>query len=139
MKWVIDASFVAGLFLPDETSDKVAAMARDLVKEEAAAPDFLQLELTNILIVASRRKRISASQLKQLSDAFDQLPIVYHGALTAPQRAEILRLAAKHGLTAYDAAYLELAMRLGLALVSLDKSLIRAAIAEGVEIPRGLH
>ncbi|MGD0769387.1 MAG: type II toxin-antitoxin system VapC family toxin [Tepidisphaeraceae bacterium] len=139
MKWVIDASFVAGLFLPDEMSDKVAVLARDLLKEEAAAPDFLKLELTNILIVASRRKRISASQLKQLSDAFDQLPIVYHGALTAPQRAEILRLAAKHGLSAYDAAYLELAMRLAVPLVSLDKSLIRAAIAEGVEIPRGLH
>ncbi|MGD0390233.1 MAG: type II toxin-antitoxin system VapC family toxin [Tepidisphaeraceae bacterium] len=139
MKWVIDASFVAGLFLPDEMSDKVAAVARDLVKEEAAAPDFLQLELTNILIVASRRKRISASQLKQLSDAFDQLPIVYHPALTASQRAEILRLAAKHGLTAYDAAYLELAMRLGVGLVSVDKSLIRAAMAEGVDIPRGLQ
>ena len=130
MKWVIDASFVAGLFLPDEMSDKVAAVARDLVKEEAAAPDFLQLELTNILIVASRRKRISPSQLKQLSDAFDQLPIVYHGALTAPQRAEILRLAAKHGLSAYDAAYLELARRERLPLATLDAALATAARAE---------
>ena len=139
MKWVIDASFVAGLFLPDEMSENVAALAKDLVKEEAAAPALMQLEVTNILLTASRRKRISGGQLKQLSEAFDQLPIVYHAALTAAQRAEVLRLAEKHILTAYDAAYLELAMRLGLALVSLDKSLVRAAKAQGVEIPRGLR
>ena len=139
MKWVIDASFVAGLFLPDEMSEKLAALARDMVKDEAAAPAMLQLEVTNILLVASRRKRISPLQLKQLSEAFEQFPIVYHGVLTSPQCAEVLRLAEKHTLTAYDAAYLELAMRLGLALVSLDKSLIRAAKTEGVEVPRGLN
>lgn len=139
MKWVIDASFVAGLFIPDEMSAKVDALAGDLVREEAAAPDLLQVEFTNILIMASRRKRISASQLKQLSEAFDQLPIVYHASLTAAQRAEVLRLGEKHLLTAYDAIYLELAMRLGLTLISLDKSLVRAARAEGVEIPRALH
>jgi predicted nucleic acid-binding protein len=139
MKWVIDASFVAGLFLPDEMSEKVAALAKDLVKDEAAAPAILQLEVTNILLTASRRKRISAAQLKQLSEAFEQLPIVYHQALTAAQRSEVLRLAEKHILTAYDAAYLELAMRLRMALVSLDKSLVRAAVGEGVEVPRGLQ
>ncbi len=139
MKWVLDASFLAALFLPDEMSDKAAALARDLVKDESAAPALLQLELTNILIAACRRKRISPAQLQQLSQAFDQLPIVYHAPLTAAQRAEVLRLAEKHDLTAYDAANLELAMRLGVPLVCLDKSLICAASAEGVEIPRALH
>jgi predicted nucleic acid-binding protein len=139
MKWVIDASFVAGLFLPDEMSDKVAALAKDLVKEEAGAPALLQLEVTNIFLTASRRKRISTLQLKELSEAFEELPIVFHPPLTGPQRAEVLRLTQKHGLTAYDAAYLELAMRLAKALVSLDKSLVRAAMAEGVQIPRGLN
>ena len=81
MKWVIDASFVAGLFLPDEMSDKVTSLARDLVKDEAAAPALMQLEVTNILLTAWRRKRISAAQLKQVSEAFDQLPIVYQAAL----------------------------------------------------------
>jgi predicted nucleic acid-binding protein len=139
MKWVIDASFVAALFLPDEMSERVAALAKDLVKEEAAAPALLQLEVTNIFLTASRRKRISTSQLKELSEAFEELPIIFHPALTGPQRAEVLRLAQKHGLTAYDGAYLELAMRLGMTLVSLDKSLARAAMAEGVQIPRGLN
>jgi predicted nucleic acid-binding protein len=139
MKWVIDASFVAGLFLPDEMSEKAAALAKDLVKDEAAAPALMQLEVTNIFLTASHRKRISTSQLKELSEAFEELPIVFYPALTGPQRAEVLRLAQKHGLTAYDAAYLELAMRLGMALVSLDKSLVRAAMAEGVQIPRGLN
>ena len=85
MKWVIDASFVAGLFLPDEMSEKAAALAKDLVKDEAAAPALMQLEVTNIFLTASHRKRISTSQLKELSEAFEELPIVFYPALTGPQ------------------------------------------------------
>ena len=130
MKCVIDASFVASLFLPDEASasDRIAdEMARD----SAAAPSLLQLEMTNILLMARRRKRISGVQLGQLSEAFDQLPVTLH-PLSPQQRSTVLRLAEKHGLTAYDAAYLELAMRLSLPLASLDKPLLKAATAEGV-------
>ena len=139
MKWVIDASFVAALFLPDESSERVSALANDLVKEELEAPSLLQLEISNLLIGAARRKRISHAQMRELSEAVEAMPIVYHPALTLPQRTEVIRLAEKHILTAYDAAYLELAMRLGAGLLTLDKSLTRAATAEKINMPTGLN
>lgn len=131
---VIDASFVASLFLPDEASEKSAALAEGIARDGAAAPGLLQLEMTNILLMAERRKRIDGVQLRQLSEAFDKLPIALQPALTTEQRAQVLRLAQKHKLSAYDAAYLELAMRLSLPLASLDEPLRKAAAAEGVTL-----
>jgi predicted nucleic acid-binding protein len=134
MKYVIDASFVASLFLPDEASEKTAVFARELAHDDAIAPSLLQLEVTNILLMAQRRKRITGAQVKQLSDAFEKFPVTLQPALTAEQRSAVLRLAEKHDMTAYDAAYLELAMRLGLSLATLDESLIKASKIEGVKV-----
>ncbi|MGD1276111.1 MAG: type II toxin-antitoxin system VapC family toxin [Tepidisphaeraceae bacterium] len=134
MKFVIDASFVASLFLPHEASEACDKLANRIAREGATAPGLLQLEVTNILLMAERRKRISGRQLKQLSEAFDRLPVTLQPALTADQRRDVQRLAEKHTLSAYDAAYLELAMRLGLPLASLDESLSEAAADEGVNL-----
>lgn len=134
MKYVIDASFVASLFLPDEASEKTSSLARKLGPADATAPCLLQLEITNILLMAHRRKRITGVQLKQLSDAFENLPVSFQPALTGEQRATVLQLAEKHQLTAYDAAYLELCMRMGLGLATLDASLLKASKAEGVKV-----
>jgi len=98
----------------------------------AVAPNLLQLELTNILLAAWRRKRISGVQLVQLSDAFDQMAVSLEPALTPTRRNDVLRLAQKHTLSAYDAAYLELAIRLGVPLASHDTALRRSATHEGV-------
>jgi predicted nucleic acid-binding protein len=133
MKYVIDASWVASLFLPDEASEKSASFADQLAVGDAAAPSLLQLEVTNILLMARRRRRISGVQLQQLSDAFDQFPVTYQPPLTSAQRATVIQLAEKHGLSAYDAAYLELTMRTRTQLLSLDDQLVKAAGAEGVE------
>ncbi len=71
----------------------------------------------------------------RLSAAFESLPIRMEPILSTAQIATVLQLAEKHALTAYDAAYLELAMRLNSALLSLDKALVRAANAEGISTP----
>jgi predicted nucleic acid-binding protein len=134
MKYVVDASFVASLFLPDEASQSSDEFAKRMVKHGATAPGLLQIEMTNILLMAERRRRINGMQLKQLSDAFDILPIMLQPPLIPEQRAEVLRLAQKHTLTAYDATYLELSMRLGLELGCFDKSLVAAAKVEGLKI-----
>jgi predicted nucleic acid-binding protein len=136
MKFVVDASFIASLLLPDESSRASDRLAGTLVSEGSTAPALFQLEVTNILLMARRRGRITGTQLMQLSDAFDLLPIHVQPALTVQQRGEVQRLAERHILSAYDAAYLELSMRTGLSLVSLDKSLAKAAKAEGIELWR---
>ena len=132
MKYVIDASFIASLFLPDEANAAIDRFATRIMQAGAAAPAILQLEITNILLMAQRRKRISGVQAQQISEAFNHLPVVLQPALMPAQRADVLHLAQKHGLTAYDAAYLELAMRLSASLATLDTQLVRAAKAEGI-------
>jgi predicted nucleic acid-binding protein len=134
MKYAIDASFVASVILPDEATDRMTTLAKTLERDQTTAPALLQLEVTNILLMAQRRKRINGTQLKQLSDAFERFPVTYQPVLTAQQRALVLSLAEKHNITAYDAAYLELAMRLGVTLASLDDPLTKAAKAEGVKV-----
>ena len=135
MKLVIDASFIASLLLPDEAAEVSAARLKQIEDDGAAAPALWQLEVANMLLTALRRKRIDASQFARLLEAIDSLPVTLQAALTAKQRGDLLHLARKHGLTAYDAAYLELALRLDLPLATFDDRLIRAARAEGAKTP----
>jgi predicted nucleic acid-binding protein len=133
MKCVIDASIVASLVLPDELSQKVSAFANRLAEDGALAPGLLQIEIVNVLLVAQRRKRINQSQLGRLLEYVDQLAIALEPSLRIDQRRDLIQLSLKHNLSAYDAAYLELSLRLGLPLASLDHSLLKAAAAEGVK------
>jgi len=135
MKLVIDASFIASLLLPDEAAEVSAARLKQIEDDGAAAPALWQLEVANMLLTALRRKRIDASQFVRLLEAIDSLPVTLQAALTAKQRGDLLHLARKHELTAYDAAYLELALRLDLPLATFDDRLIRAARAEGAKTP----
>src|SRR5450432_1300342 len=134
MKAVIDASFIASLFLPDETNDKTTALIQHIARDGAVVPALWQLEVTNMLLMAERRKRLNASEVSQVLEAMDALPITLQPTLSFQQRSEILNLARQHNLTSYDASYLELSMRLGLPLATLDKSLQKAATAVGVRL-----
>lgn len=136
MKYVVDASFVASLILPDETPAVDELKAQAFFQAGTVAPGLIQLELLNVLIVAKRQKRITGSQLRQLLDALYGLRMVLQPALDSRQIGDALRLAEKHQLTAYDSAYLELAIRLSLPLATLDKPLMKAASLEGITLAR---
>ena len=129
---VIDASFAATLFLPDEGSARAAEQFAVAAQSAVIAPVLWQIEITNILIMAQRRKRITTAVLGQLAAIIDRLPVELELALTPGQRGAVINLALSHGLTAYDAVYLELAIRRGFVLLSLDSSLLKAARALGV-------
>ena len=83
--------------------------------------------------MAVRRKRISAARPAAIMADLDALPITIDAAATVRAWAATFALAERHGLTVYDAAYLELALRMGAMLASLDRELIWAARREGVE------
>ena len=134
MKGVIDASFVASLILPDEQSERSEATMRSLSTDGIAVPALWQLEVTNLLLMAERRKRISAAIVRKLSDAIDGLPVTIEPPLTVEQRGDVLNLARTHQLTAYDSAYLELTLRLGGPLATLDAALRKAAVSCGVTV-----
>lgn len=126
---VIDASALVGWLMPDENGIDLPALAAE--HEDILAPWLLWAELRNILVVSERRGRIPLGAADQITDAVDALGIVLD---TAPAGSVVLELARRHRLTVYDALYLELALRRGATLASLDAALLAAARAEAVVV-----
>jgi predicted nucleic acid-binding protein len=131
MAFVLDAS-VAAVWAFDDEDHPVAALALDRIGDGGAdAPSLWWFEIRNTVIVNERRKRLTESQTTIFLRALARLPVrIDH----APAEAAVLALARRHGLTVYDAAYLELAQRLGLPLATLDTDLVQAAHAEAIPL-----
>ncbi len=132
--YVIDASAILCWCFEDEAPRGAAALLRKLTESEVFAPAHWPLEVCNTLWTGERRKRISpedADTFIALVDGLDvridhDTGVLAWGVLRALARAE--------ALTVYDAAYLELADRLGATLVSKDKALLAAARKAGVRV-----
>jgi predicted nucleic acid-binding protein len=98
-------------------------------------PAFWRHEVLNALLVGERRKRLSSELTRAFIGDLDRLPVDVDDRATASIVFDITRsLCRKYDLTAYDAAYLEIAVRDRCALATVDADLKRAAIAEGVEV-----
>jgi predicted nucleic acid-binding protein len=91
-------------------------------------------EVRNTLVTSERRKRITPDQAIQILTRLDELPLRLD---VTPDSAVVIALARQHGLTVYDAAYLEVALRLVLPLATLDRALAAAAPGAGVELLTG--
>lgn len=130
---VIDNSVVVAWAL-GETSAYAEAVIASLADVRAVAPALWPLELANALVMAERRGRLTQSQMLQVRDLVAALPIAIE--VQPPQRilGDVLLLARAYRLTAYDAAYLDLAIGLGAALATLDAKLREAARSAGVAL-----
>ena len=126
---VLDASALAGWLLPDEAGLDLVALSEQ--HAEFAAPWLIWAEIRNILLVSERRGRIPANVVEQALEAVDGLGLILD---TSPSSAAVAGLCRAHRLTAYDALYLELALRKGATLATHDAALTRAASAEGVAL-----
>jgi predicted nucleic acid-binding protein len=132
MVFVVDPSVVAGWFLPDERTETSDALALRMQSEDAMAPDFFLHELRSLLLAALRRGRIPEAAVYMSLDRLSTIPLRNAGMSDATSTT---RLAIKHGgLSAYDSAYLELALREHAPLATADKKLAAAARAESVPI-----
>ena len=131
---IIDASIALAVMLPDE-ADEVAKAAMDAVGARGAlAPAHWPLEVANGLLIAERRGRITADiRRKSLEDAA-LLPVGLDEHTQSMIWTAASDLAAKHRLSAYDAAYVELARRVRLPLSTLDRNMKAAAVSEGVAV-----
>lgn len=127
--WVIDASVTMPWFFADEATPFTEGLLDSLGTRELWAPTLWVLECTNVLQSAQRRRRIEAVRRAEVAAQLGELPVRLDQA--TPDFVSLDRLAATHGLSAYDAAYLELALRRSLVLVSLDARLIAVAQALG--------
>jgi len=133
-RFVIDSSIVAAWHFADEQSPFADAVAICLAKLTAVVPSIFHLEIANILVVGERRKRSTEAQSTAFLVHLSALPIAIDTQTSSRAWADTIALARAHRLTAYDAAYLELALRESLPLASLDGDLINAANTVGLPL-----
>jgi predicted nucleic acid-binding protein len=114
----------------DECDQYADAVLGALGKAEAIVPSIWPLEVANVLLVAERRKRLKKADTARFTELLNGLPIVVEWMSSDSVLTRVLANGREFGLSSYDAAYLELAMRQGLALASRDDAL-RAACKKG--------
>ena len=134
MSLVLDCSIALAWIYSDETTDPVELVFEMLSQSGAWVPGLWRLEIANVLEMGVRRKRHDGDfRDKALAD-LDQLPIQVDPETDTHAWGRTLRLAGRHQLTTYDAAYLELAMRRDLPLSTLDEDLRQAATLHKVKL-----
>jgi predicted nucleic acid-binding protein len=131
---VIDSSVAIAWCFPDEHDDYSQSVLDALLTERAIVPELWQLEVANTLLVGERRDRSNQANTLIWIGFLASLPIAVDEQTKAHAFSETLSLARAQKLSVYDAAYLELAMRRGLPLATLDEKLKTAAQAVGVMI-----
>jgi predicted nucleic acid-binding protein len=129
MRLVIDASVALAWFFERSTSAEVALadlVLTTLPECEAIVPVLWHAEVANALLVGERRGVASEAQVIDFTNRLSALPIATDDVLVAIRRDFVMALAREHALTAYDATYLELALRLGAPLATFDGKLAEA-------------
>lgn len=134
--WVLDCSLALAWALPDETSKRAE---RFLVEVTAATvlcvPALWWYEIADVLTMAQRRRRLPESDGLHVIELYASLPIQTDTHLNSDVAWRFHTIAREHTLSAYDAAYLELAQRKGFGLATLDRNLAAAARKAGVAVP----
>jgi predicted nucleic acid-binding protein len=131
--FVLDASVVGCWCFQDE-HDVRADAAWDLLernRESALVPLHWWFEIRNVALHGERRGRLTEEYTSRFFRVLERFAI---DCAPFPEHAVVLALARRHRLSFYDAVYLELAQREGLALATLDNELIKAAPVEGVRL-----
>jgi predicted nucleic acid-binding protein len=132
---VIDASTTLGFLMHDEQAPHALKAMHAM---ETGTPVFVPahwwLEVANGLIMAERRKRATQADITEALHLIQALPVTTDDETDRRSGSETAALARQYGLTIYDAAYLELAMRRGATLATDDRPLSQAATAAGVPL-----
>ena len=131
MPFVLDASVTASWCFVDEAAQAADAAMDRLPNDHAVVPALWWFEIRNILVVNERRGRIHSADADMFLNDLARLPIRIE---RDPSERLVVALARKHQLSACDAAYLDLAVRLTAPIATLDRALADAARAEGLEI-----
>jgi len=133
MAFVLDCSMTMAWVFSDEANEFTEALRESLLKENAVAPVLWPIEVGNVLLVAMRRGRIAREDWVRIRDDLGALPIDIDPDSYERVLDTVLPIADEYGLSVYDAMYLELALRRGLPLATLDRKLIEAANTAGIE------
>ena len=118
----------------DEASTYTEGALDQLREAQALVPVIWPLEVANVLLIAERRHRLNEAQAAHFAQLLQTLPILVEEADVARVLGPVLAVGRSHRLSAYDAAYLELAARHGLPLATQDARLRKAASNAGVAV-----
>lgn len=133
-EFVADSSITLAWCFPDEAAAYPQAILDSLASATAYVPALWHLEVANALLVGERKARCTAADITTWTGFLASLPIALDAETMLRAWSDTLNLARTHKLAAYDAAYLELAVRRGIPLATLDKQLRDAAKAAGVTL-----
>lgn len=135
MTFALDCSVAMTWFFEHDASPETDKLLDMLAGGDAAVvPQHWWLEVTNVLLAAETGRKKKAAESAEFLALLGKLAIELDAETALYAGSTTIALGRKYRLTSYDAAYLELAMRRGVALASLDKNLRNAAVAEGVPI-----
>jgi predicted nucleic acid-binding protein len=136
-RYVLDCSVTMAWCFADENDPRAQFALTALEVQEAIVPCHWPLEVANVLTTAERKKRIAPERIPVFIGILNRLPIVVDEHTAEKAFVDVLALARAYRLSAYDAAYLELALRTGCPLASLDASLNKAAVSLGIVLFEG--
>ena len=134
--FVIDNSVVMTWCFKDKINQSADAILDRLEVSTAVVPSIWPLEVGNVLLVAERRKRLSEADSTRFIALLAELPIIIEQEPPERMMKDIVALARKHQLSTYDASYLDLAMRKGIPIATLDNRLKAAAKRSRVPVAK---
>jgi predicted nucleic acid-binding protein len=135
MIYILDCSFCAALFLPDEESEKINKIFDSISdNDEVFIPHLWWYELSNVLSVAVKRNRLTYSHAVHINSLLSSFNFITESTFGNIYSEKLLEITQCYHLSAYDAAYLELAVRKQGALGTLDKDLRKACIEAGIVV-----
>ncbi len=132
--FVLDCSVTMAWCFEDEANEETEHALALLEEMTAIVPPIWSIEVMNALRVAERKNRIDISSADKFICFLNDLPIHLDTSFSHLFNEKILTISRKHSLSTYDAAYLEIALRSNIPMISFDKDLCVAAKKEGVKL-----
>lgn len=128
---VVDASVALAWVLDDESDTYADSILSSLLGSSIVVPSHWALEVTNALLMAERRRRTTPADTARALALLGALPIQIDHRTSETATVATLSIARSYALTVYDAAYLELCIREGLPLATIDSKLATAIVSAG--------
>jgi len=129
---VVDASVALAWCFPDEASDYADAVLVALEGQTILVPAIWGSEIANAVLAGERSKRLRQPEIRRFATLLGSLSLVQDTQPVCDHVGNVLPLAREYGLSAYGAAYLELSIRHGAPLATLDGKLRKAAQKAGI-------
>lgn len=131
---VVDASLALAWCFPDEWNQEADRILVAMKGLSIHVPAVWSLEIANAILVGERRKRLRQAEILRFIALLESLEISQDHQSVGQIVSQVLPTARAHGLSAYDAAYLELAIRHNSQLATLDAGLRKAARQSGIKV-----